>query len=81
VSQPTSESVKTAADNTISRIIQMVEEAQERKGRSQRFIERFGARYSPAVLFLGVLIAMELTMRPRWPRQRWAWPWGPLAPT
>jgi Cd2+/Zn2+-exporting ATPase len=48
---------KTAADNTISRIIQMVEEAQERKGHSQRFIERFGARYSPAVLFIGLLIA------------------------
>ncbi len=49
---------KTFADNTISRIIQMVEEAQERKGRSQRFIERFGARYSPAVLLTGVLIAV-----------------------
>ena len=35
---------KTFADNTIARIIHMVEEAQEKKGRSQRFIERFGAR-------------------------------------
>lgn len=49
---------KPFADNTISRIIQMVEEAQERKGRSQRFIERFGSRYSPAVLLIGVLIAL-----------------------
>jgi Cd2+/Zn2+-exporting ATPase len=49
---------KTFADNTISRIIQMVEEAQERKGRSQRFIERFGARYSPAVLAVGILITL-----------------------
>lgn len=49
---------KAFAENTISRIIQMVEEAQERKGRSQRFIERFGARYSPAVLLLGVVIAL-----------------------
>ena len=45
------------ADNTISRIIQMVEEAHERKGTSHRWIERFGARYSPAVLLVGVLIA------------------------
>ncbi len=45
------------ADNTISRIIQMVEEAQERKGKSQRFIERFGRRYSPLVLLAGLLIA------------------------
>ena len=49
---------KTFADNTISRIIQMVEEAHERKGTSQRWIERFGARYSPAVLLVGVLIAV-----------------------
>ena len=49
---------KAFADNTINRIIQMVEEAQERKGRSQRFIERFGQRYSPLVLLVGVLIAV-----------------------
>lgn len=49
---------KAFADNTISRIIQMVEEAQERKGQSQRFIERFGARYSPIVLLIGVLLAV-----------------------
>jgi len=51
------EATKTTADNTLARIIQMVEEAQERKGKSQRFIERFGSRYSPAVLAAGVLIA------------------------
>ena len=34
---------RTVADNTIARIIQLVEEAQEKKGRSQRWIERFGA--------------------------------------
>lgn len=47
-----------AADNTIPRIIHMVEEAQEKKGQSQRFIERFGKRYSPAVLLARVLIAV-----------------------
>lgn len=49
---------KAFAENTISRIIAMVEEAQERKGSSQRFIERFGARYSPAVLAIGILVAL-----------------------
>jgi len=49
---------KSFAENTISRIIEMVEEAQEKKGKSQRFIERFGARYSPVVLLIGVLIAI-----------------------
>lgn len=49
---------KTFAENTIARIIHMVEEAQEKKGKSQRFIERFGARYSPVVLLVGILIAI-----------------------
>jgi heavy metal translocating P-type ATPase len=49
---------KTFAENTLSRIIHLVEEAQEQKGRSQRFIERFGAVYSPAVLGVGVLLAL-----------------------
>lgn len=49
---------KTFANNTIARIITMVEEAQERKGASERFIERFGRRYSPAVLLVGVLVAI-----------------------
>ncbi len=52
------EATKAFADNTISRIIQMVEEAQERKGKSHRFIERFGRWYSPSVLALGVAIAL-----------------------
>jgi Cd2+/Zn2+-exporting ATPase len=49
---------KTFADNTVARIIQMVEEAQEKKGTSQRFIERFGARYSPVVVLAAFLIAV-----------------------
>ena len=49
---------KTFADNTVARIIQMVEEAQEKKGTSQRFIERFGARYSPIVVLAAILIAV-----------------------
>ena len=49
---------KVFAENTLSRIIRMVEEAQERKGKSQRFVERFGKRYSPAVLAIGVVLAV-----------------------
>ena len=49
---------KTFADNTIARIIDLVEDAQEKKGTSQRFIERFGSRYSPLVLLAGVLLAV-----------------------
>lgn len=52
---------KAFAENTLSRIIELVEQAQERKGNSQRFIERFGKWYSPIVLLacaaIGVLPA------------------------
>ncbi len=49
---------QTFANNTIARIIQLVEQAQQAKGRSQRFIEKFGRRYSPAVLVVGALLAL-----------------------
>ncbi len=48
------------SDNTLSRIITLVEDAQAQKGRAQQWMERFGRRYSPAVLvsaFLMVLVA------------------------
>ena len=53
---------KAFAENTIARIIHMVEDAQERKGTSERFIERFGKRYSPTVLAAGVLMAALLPL-------------------
>ncbi|MFO0739584.1 MAG: heavy metal translocating P-type ATPase [Labilithrix sp.] len=49
---------KAFADNTLSRIIEMVEDAHERKGKSQRFIEQFGRRYSPIALGVGILVAL-----------------------
>ena len=44
------EAMATFEDNTLARIVHLVEEAQEQKGRIQDFIERFGRRYSPTVL-------------------------------
>ncbi len=46
-----------ASDNTISRLIKMVEEAQEKRAPSQRFIDRFAKYYTPAVVILAVLVA------------------------
>ncbi|GMR09024.1 MAG: cation-translocating P-type ATPase [Gammaproteobacteria bacterium] len=44
------------ADNTLSRIIHLVEAAQEQKGKAQQWMERFGRRYSPAVLVTSLLM-------------------------
>ncbi|MBJ3783637.1 heavy metal translocating P-type ATPase [Devosia sediminis] len=47
-----------AADNTISRIIALVEEAQESKAPTERFIDRFSKYYTPGVMVVAALIAM-----------------------
>lgn len=44
-------------DNTISRLIRMVEEAQERKAPAQKFVDRFARVYTPAVVVLALLVA------------------------
>lgn len=46
-----------AADNTISRLIKMVEEAQEKRAPVQRFVDRFARFYTPVVVVLALLVA------------------------
>jgi Cd2+/Zn2+-exporting ATPase len=47
-----------AEDNTISRLVQMVEEAQEKRAPAQRFVDRFARYYTPAVVALALLVAI-----------------------
>lgn len=54
----TIEVTKTAADNTIARIVKLVEEAQEAKAPVERFIDRFARLYMPAVVGIAVLVAI-----------------------
>jgi Cd2+/Zn2+-exporting ATPase len=49
------EATTSFQDNTLAKIIHLVEEAQEQKGQAQQWIERFGRRYSPAVLVTSLL--------------------------
>lgn len=55
VSVVTSENFK---DSTASRIIKMVEEASERKGKTQKAITKFAKYYTPAVVGFAVIIAV-----------------------
>lgn len=47
----------SAEDNTISRIIQLVEQAQESKAPTERFIDRFSKYYTPGVIVVAALVA------------------------
>jgi Zn2+/Cd2+-exporting ATPase len=51
------EVTRLAADTTISRMIALVEEAQERRAPVQRFVDRFARYYTPAVVILALLVA------------------------
>ena len=54
----TVEATATHENNTLAKIVHLVTEAQEEKGRAQRFMERFTRVYSPGVLLGGVLVAL-----------------------
>ena len=47
-----------AADNTIARVVKLVEEAQESKAPTERFIDRFSRYYTPGVVVVAALIAI-----------------------
>jgi Cd2+/Zn2+-exporting ATPase len=57
-----------AADNTIARIVHMVEEAQASRAPTARFIERFSRVYTPAVVAVAALAALAppLLFRADW---------------
>ena len=52
------EATASYEDNTLSRIIHLVEEAQERRTRTQALIDRFDHLYSPAVLSASLLLGV-----------------------
>ena len=45
-------------DNTIARVIRLVEETQESKAPTQRFIDRFSKYYTPGVIALAAAVAV-----------------------
>ena len=47
---------KVGDDTTFARILQMVEEAQDKKAKTQKFLERFSRYYTPGIIVLSILL-------------------------
>ncbi|GGB47648.1 haloacid dehalogenase [Lentibacillus populi] len=61
------EAEKVGDDTAFAKIIELVEEAQEAKAKTQRFLERFANVYTPGILVLSVIVFLftqniELTL-------------------
>jgi Cd2+/Zn2+-exporting ATPase len=59
---------KEAQDNTIARIIRLVEEAEESRAPTERFIDRFSRWYMPLIVLLSIAVILipPLTMGGDW---------------
>lgn len=58
---------KVGEDTTFAKILQLVEDAQDKKAKTQKFLERFSAYYTPAILVFSLFIYLvtkdiELTL-------------------
>ena len=60
---------RAASDNTIARIVRLVEDAQEAKAPTARFIERFSRVYTPVAVGLAALVVIvpPLLLGQDWP--------------
>ncbi len=47
---------RVGEDTTFARILQMVEEAQDKKAKTQKFLERFSKYYTPSIIVLAILL-------------------------
>jgi Cd2+/Zn2+-exporting ATPase len=52
------EVTKLFQDSKISQIVSLIEEAQQQKAPSQRFVDKFASIYTPAVLLLALVVAI-----------------------
>ncbi|MDY0236174.1 MAG: cation-translocating P-type ATPase [Gudongella sp.] len=47
---------KVGDDTTFARILEMVEEAQDKKAKTQKFLEKFSRYYTPGIIVLAILL-------------------------
>jgi Cd2+/Zn2+-exporting ATPase len=52
------QSTGSASDSTLARMTRLVAESRQRRGRTERWIDAFSARYTPAVVLIALAIAL-----------------------
>jgi Cd2+/Zn2+-exporting ATPase len=62
-----------ARDNTIARVVRLVEEAQETKAPTERLIDRFSKVYTPAVVAVAALVAVAPPLLAGTSRDEWVY--------
>lgn len=60
-----------AVDNTIARVVRLVQEAQESKAPTERFIDRFSRLYTPLVVVVAALVAVAPPLLAGAPWDEW----------
>lgn len=65
------EVTKAASDSTLARIIKLVEEAEEQKAPTQRFVDKFARIYTPAVFVVALLVALVPPLLSAAPWSEW----------
>ena len=58
-------------ESSVSRILELVEKAEKRKSPAERFITRFAAKYTPAVICAAVIIAAAVPLITGQPFAKW----------
>ncbi|MDI4635953.1 cadmium-translocating P-type ATPase [Pelomonas sp. V22] len=61
------EVTKPASDTVLARIIHAVEEAQDQRAPTQRFVDKFAAVYTPAIFVLALAVALSTPFLMGWP--------------
>ena len=64
---------KAAEDNTIARIIRLVEEAEEARAPTERFIDRFSRWYMPAIVAVAALVVLVPPLAFGQPWETWVY--------
>jgi Zn2+/Cd2+-exporting ATPase len=62
-----------AADSTLARMARLVAESRQRRGRTERWVDAFSARYTPAVVLIALTIALGPPLLAGQPWDAWVY--------